>query len=365
MDHANIPAQRSLHGVEVLLVARPPPDPVPGGSVAATHGSWLLAIPPGFGLFFWIRLVFANTKAIGLSQRVAIDASNGVPVFPQDFPETEAYETQSRRLFQEKANEWLARPSSKRINWDRMHVAHPFVTNWAALQTPELATATKPLKGKQSKPERRRAQERWAQLPADFPETIHTCPVTILRQRASVLAALKQPPTGFALLQVHLRFPLGGRPEWNAHIYALQVEDCEAFIAVAKRRKPQADPVECDESETNKGHKRPAEDRAGWPSYLGGMGKASELVDTKSLARKQKDLIGFVTSGCFSRQLGQGLAIGFCSVSGTKLARSIEGIPQSALSAQCRFLGNADAVVMVRNVDSPTFCFAGLHFPRQ
>jgi ribonuclease P/MRP protein subunit POP1 len=108
-----LPPQPSDARVPVLLVQRPgAPAPATGhgrqaggrgsargkssggggggrrGCQAGYGGGWDVIVPAGWGMAFWLPLVFAGGRAIGLKERKSVALEKGVPHFPEDFPDT-------------------------------------------------------------------------------------------------------------------------------------------------------------------------------------------------------------------------------------------------------------------------------------
>lgn len=82
---------------------------------------------------FWMSLVYAGGKAIGLEERSKILFEQGILDFPQNFPDTESYKQLSLEKYREAKKLYLKRPPGKRVNFEKIRVYYPFHSPWGNL----------------------------------------------------------------------------------------------------------------------------------------------------------------------------------------------------------------------------------------
>lgn len=80
--------------------------------------------------WLWRSLVYAGAKAVGLKEYSSIFFEQGKRFFPNDYPTTEAYIERALALAEEKLTYYFKRPSSKRMNYERIASPFPFFSNW-------------------------------------------------------------------------------------------------------------------------------------------------------------------------------------------------------------------------------------------
>lgn len=111
---------------------------VPGTSgdsgVGAGYGAgWDIILPTGWAMAFWIALVYRGARTGGLQESQTLALEQGVPFFPNDFPDTpvgEAYNTQSKDDGEAKYKRY---PPAKRPNYEKLGSKSPFSPPWTQL----------------------------------------------------------------------------------------------------------------------------------------------------------------------------------------------------------------------------------------
>ncbi|KAI8878116.1 POPLD-domain-containing protein, partial [Backusella circina FSU 941] len=97
-----------------------------------THG-WTLVLPRGWGLAFWKSFIFAGARVAGFDDIRAMHFENGYHCFPHDFPGTNSFEN-IRQLYKDAAQSiWDRKPPSKRVNYQKMGIEHPFEAAFESL----------------------------------------------------------------------------------------------------------------------------------------------------------------------------------------------------------------------------------------
>eukprot|EP00041_Stephanoeca_diplocostata_P024424 m.618460 g.618460 ORF g.618460 m.618460 type:complete len:834 (-) comp22528_c0_seq12:133-2634(-) len=103
------------------------------GCPAGYGAGWDLLLPAGWGMAFWLAFVHHGARAIALRERHTALLEMGVPVFPRDFPDTEAYRAAAEESACTASDKHKRQPRKCRVNYDVLHVPSPFKTDWKAL----------------------------------------------------------------------------------------------------------------------------------------------------------------------------------------------------------------------------------------
>ncbi|KAI9028249.1 ribonucleases P/MRP protein subunit POP1-domain-containing protein [Phycomyces nitens] len=93
--------------------------------VEVTEG-WSLIMPRSWGVAFWKSFVFAGARTCGLYNVRAMHFESGHGTFPFDLPGTRAFETQRLASKNKEEEIWAKKPMSKRVNFEKLGVKHPF-----------------------------------------------------------------------------------------------------------------------------------------------------------------------------------------------------------------------------------------------
>lgn len=131
--------------VPILLVQRPGTTAPPSwaqsrrdkthrrGCQSGYGNGWDLIVPAGWGMAFWLPLVYGGGRAIGLRERCALSLEKGVPSFPQDFPDTASAKADAAEAAAEARRRHNRRPPKRRVNYEAIGIPTPFHTAWAEL----------------------------------------------------------------------------------------------------------------------------------------------------------------------------------------------------------------------------------------
>ena len=67
--------------------------------VSAGYGSgWDIILPSGWAMAFWIALVYRGARSGGLQESQTLVLEQGVPFFPNNFPDTPAGKAYNAKL---------------------------------------------------------------------------------------------------------------------------------------------------------------------------------------------------------------------------------------------------------------------------
>ena len=110
---------------EQLLMGSDTANPLAKKGSELSNG-WLLVVPSGWGMSFWLSLVFAGARTCGLREQAQINLEAKAPSFPRMWPGTAGFEEWVEEQARERWERWHKRPPAKRINYGKCHVPCPF-----------------------------------------------------------------------------------------------------------------------------------------------------------------------------------------------------------------------------------------------
>ncbi|XDV39492.1 hypothetical protein PO909_008734 [Leuciscus waleckii] len=94
---------------------------------------WDLLLPKGWGMAFWVPLVYRGVRVGGLHMSVKHSQFMGQPHFPHDYPDCPAGERFQSEQEQELLEKFKRRPPSKRTNYIKHGCLAPFCCPWQQL----------------------------------------------------------------------------------------------------------------------------------------------------------------------------------------------------------------------------------------
>ncbi|XP_036395476.1 ribonucleases P/MRP protein subunit POP1 [Megalops cyprinoides] len=104
-----------------------------GSEMASWGAGWDLLLPKGWGMAFWVPLVYRGVRIGGLQEALKHSQNKGASHFPHDFPDCPA----GARFQQEQETELCAaykrRPPAKRTNYIKHGCLAPFRCPWQQL----------------------------------------------------------------------------------------------------------------------------------------------------------------------------------------------------------------------------------------
>jgi ribonuclease P/MRP protein subunit POP1 len=92
---------------------------------------WDVILKTGNNNWLWRNLVYAGAKALGLSEYSSIFFEQGKLFYPDDYPTTKAYNQMALDRAKEKITEYFKKPSSKRMNYEKIGSPFPFFSDWS------------------------------------------------------------------------------------------------------------------------------------------------------------------------------------------------------------------------------------------
>ncbi|EDV23387.1 uncharacterized protein TRIADDRAFT_57961 [Trichoplax adhaerens] len=97
------------------------------------NSGWDLILPAGWGMPFWLSLIYCGARAIGLQESAKQYLEQGIPIFPSDYPDTAAGCINAVATHQKLTSDYYLRPPAKRINYSKIGILSPFLNRWDEL----------------------------------------------------------------------------------------------------------------------------------------------------------------------------------------------------------------------------------------
>lgn len=301
---------------------------------------WDLLLPKGWGMAFWVPLVYRGVRVGGLHMSVKHSQLMGKPHFPHDYPDCPAGVRFQSEQEAELLEKFKRRPPSKRTNYIKHGCLAPFRCPWQQLT------------------------EEWEELVNLSAETASCCRTgpsdfTVLRSLKALrqlsawsrpssrrnssplthaTAAALQQECGPSLVWVRLRLLGKGQPALHAMVCVPTTSDLQLLLKDAHSSGPQ-EPRHKDHLKHLRQHKTGPEEPARAVRGVCPAPLPSVLSHCSRLT------LGWVTQGDFSLAAGCGEALAFISVSG--LLHTILQQPQEQRG-----------LVLLRNPSSLQYRFA-------
>ncbi|KAA0702550.1 Ribonucleases P/MRP protein subunit POP1 [Triplophysa tibetana] len=298
--------------VPVLLVHQP--GRVRGEERRHWGSGWDLLLPKGWGMAFWIPLVYRGVRVGGLHMSVKHSQFKGQPHFPHDYPDCPAGTLFQLEQEAELIEKFKRRPPAKRTNYIKHGCLAPFCCPWQQL-TEEWEELMKLNEGTSSICRTR---------PAEF--TILRS-LRVLRQlsvwcRPSRSRRATHPPLtpevaaelqgewGRSLMWVRLRLLSKGQPALHAMVCVPTVSDLQLLLKDGRSSGP-LEPLHKDHGSSAAPNSNGSEAlpvgliRGVWPQPLPSV-----------LSHCSRLTLGWVQKGDFSLAAGCGEALAYVSVSG-------------------------------------------------
>uniref|UniRef100_W5MUE7 POP1 homolog, ribonuclease P/MRP subunit n=1 Tax=Lepisosteus oculatus TaxID=7918 RepID=W5MUE7_LEPOC len=117
--------------VPVLLVHQPGKQV--GEEKSSWGTGWDLLLPKGWGMAFWIPLIFRGVRVGGLQEALKHSQNKGAPHFPGDFPDCPAGARFLREQETQLVDHYRRRPPAKRPNYIKHGCLAPFRCPWQQL----------------------------------------------------------------------------------------------------------------------------------------------------------------------------------------------------------------------------------------
>ncbi|XP_040900792.1 ribonucleases P/MRP protein subunit POP1 [Toxotes jaculatrix] len=169
--------------VPILLVHQPGKQV--GHEMSSWGAGWDLLLPKGWGMAFWVPLVYRGVRIGGLNMSLKHSQNKGAPHFPHDYPDCPAGIRFQEEQEAELLDKFRRRPPAKRTNYIKHGCLAPFRCPWQQLAEEwELIT-------REGRQERKR----------DSPTETTTDPDTVMEETSHQDVAVTKPQSCFTVLR--------------------------------------------------------------------------------------------------------------------------------------------------------------------
>jgi ribonuclease P/MRP protein subunit POP1 len=287
---------------------------------------WTLIVPKGWGMPFLLAFSQAGIRIGGLRDRSQQATESGSADFPRDYPAT----TSCKELVEAEAEEdrqtWERKPPAKRSSWDKLGTRSPWKPDWEVvlglrlmMSEDLMACDREDNQGMESDNSIWHFQGSKSNMALEnmisstTPDIVLLEWVNNLRVQGGLERLTLDPKTllNSALITVQIAVTSRGAPERHAHIYYLPDDEAKEWARLHSQGR---EAFENEDSEAVK---------------VGSLESIScVLIFIASQFAKQTPsqalIIGYVSSGGYSLNRGEGFAIGHVS-----LARMLDVCRQS------------------------------------
>ncbi|KDQ20858.1 hypothetical protein BOTBODRAFT_320829 [Botryobasidium botryosum FD-172 SS1] len=321
--------------VPLMLIQRTIAPSIPSSATSLRTGpdtplhGWTLLAPKGWGMPFLSSLIHTGTRVGGLRERRTQHFESGMPAFPEDYPTTAPYQAHMATRAKQEQERWERTPPAKRCNFEKLGTKHPWNPDWEELLG--IRGGTEPGGDGQDPgsgdliPTQPHPEEISMDVNIDSNKEhgkVHTGKLApwLLRGARTLdmlhaAASAKDDSTSAVVLLEKVNALRGSK-----HLEPCTVSAEDLFksalvlvrVSICGRGSPDdlAIIYELDEVESDKWRAALARKAKGKGSPEIGNEEAGNEVQLSKLIPKPKAVVGYVTSGNFSLQLGCGHAIG-------------------------------------------------------
>ncbi|XP_028327552.1 ribonucleases P/MRP protein subunit POP1 [Gouania willdenowi] len=326
--------------VPILLVHQPGKQL--GTERTGWGAGWDLLLPKGWGMAFWVPLVYRGVRVGGLNMSLKHNQNKATPHFPHDYPDCPAGVRFQDEQEAELLNKLKRRPPAKRPNYIKLGCLAPLRCPWQQLAE-EWELISRDLR--EEKTHDGPVEQQVSPLGGATVKPQH---FTVLRSRSSLrlLSCWCRPSSSkgqrlrgvgessplshsaaSALVEAHrmsvvwVRLSLlsKGKPELHAMLCAPTAEDLRLLAKEQRANGPQ-EPPHKDHFKSRIGRSKKSQKTA---SPANDTSQSSDLViglwpdPLPSVSSHcSRVMLGWVTQGDFSLSAGCGEALGFITVSG-------------------------------------------------
>uniref|UniRef100_A0A3P9JBL1 POP1 homolog, ribonuclease P/MRP subunit n=1 Tax=Oryzias latipes TaxID=8090 RepID=A0A3P9JBL1_ORYLA len=343
--------------IPILLVHQPGKQV--GNDMSSWGAGWDLLLPKGWGMAFWVPLVYRGVRIAGLHMSLKRSQNQGAPHFPHDYPDCPAGIRFQEEQEAELLDKFKRRPPAKRTNYVKHGCLAPFRCPWQQL-VEEWELLTRQRGGGQARSTTKLKEEEMTPQP-DHAGTKPQSGFTVIRSRKSLrlLSAWCKLPTSrgqrpgrgggapplqqsaadafltshrMSVAWVRLSLLSKGKPELHAMVCAPTSEDLKLLGKRDAGTCPQEPPHRDDFKSKMKRRKKSSKKGAGplQSSDYPGPEASEPSVDAEPdlvlgvwpdplpsiTSHCSRVTLGWVTEGDFSLSAGCGEALGFVSVAG-------------------------------------------------
>lgn len=344
----NISFRRPNHCNCFLLVLGASRDT---GASAGYGSGWDIILPSGWAMAFWIAFVYRGARTGGLKESQTLALEQGVPFFPNDFPDTPAGEAYNKKSKEDGESQYSRYPPAKRPNYDKLGAKSPFTPPWRELVKDWSTCEATSSKTAETISDSTKSSTVATSESSQTDDSV-VQPLYVLRSR-SKLSALrnyvlrdKKPQKRGSKHHVMM----SNAPSSLDDLSSVVKDDLNSLVCVLVRMVNRNVPVPNSAlaipstEDTTKLVK--CKDIAGpvEPLHKGPRAQAAEKSLRNSCTR---EIVGFVSSGHFSLARGCGFGVAFCTLPGLMKLLSCTS-------------STGEAVVLVRGPSTQQYRFAYL-----
>ncbi|XP_016013339.1 ribonucleases P/MRP protein subunit POP1 isoform X3 [Rousettus aegyptiacus] len=121
------------HESKIPLLLIQQPGKVTGDDRRGWGGGWDVLLPKGWGMAFWIPLIYRGARAGGLKEAIVHSQYKRSPYIPGDFPDCPAGVLFAEEQAQHLLEKYKRRPPAKRPNYVKLGTLAPFCCPWEQL----------------------------------------------------------------------------------------------------------------------------------------------------------------------------------------------------------------------------------------
>ncbi|XP_061675526.1 ribonucleases P/MRP protein subunit POP1 isoform X2 [Syngnathoides biaculeatus] len=378
--------------VPILLVHQPGKQE--GHEMSSWGAGWDLMLPKGWGMAFWIPLVYRGVRIGGLKMSLTHSQNKGVPHFPHDYPDCPGGACFQEEQESELLEKFKRRPPAKRINYIKHGCLAPFGCPWQQLaeEWDVIGSDGEEKKGDiqaKSTLQGNKAIQSEIMSHHEVPATNPQTHFTVLRKSLRLLSSWCRPTSckgqrlygvremtpldhaakmsfqarhGMSLVWVRLSLLLKGKPDLHTMVCVPTSDDLKLLNEGHVSRGPQEPRHKDHLKSTIKHSKSKSKDT---PSITDQTTTMFEKPQSSSPASDfvlgvwpnplpsvtshcSRVTLGWVTQADFSLSAGSGEALGFVSVT---------GLIQTLISQPLEHRG----IVLLRNTKSLQYRFAKIN----
>uniref|UniRef100_I3KHW9 POP1 homolog, ribonuclease P/MRP subunit n=1 Tax=Oreochromis niloticus TaxID=8128 RepID=I3KHW9_ORENI len=324
--------------VPILLVHQPGKQV--GHEMSSWGAGWDLLLPKGWGMAFWIPLVYRGVRIGGLNMSLKHSQNKAAPHFPRDYPDCPAGMCFQEEQEAELLDKFKRHPPAKRTNYIKHGCVAPFRCPWQQLAEEwEIIVQEGGSQARTTAQADAVTEERTSQQAISITKPLSRFTVLRNRKALRLLSAWCRPTTSkgqrpcrvgelppisceavtsflsahaMSLVWVHVSLLSKGKPEYHAMLCVPTPEDLKALGNRQGTGGPQEPPHRDHfKSRIKRRKKEPKKASSSdlvlglWPDPLPSVASHCSRVT-----------VGWVTQGDFSMSAGCGEALGFVSVAG-------------------------------------------------
>ncbi|KAK2558167.1 Ribonucleases P/MRP protein subunit POP1 [Acropora cervicornis] len=288
---------------------------------------WDIIMPSGWAMSFWVALVYRGARTGGLQEAQTIALEQGVPFFPNDFPDTPAGEEYLAKIKKDGAAEYKKRPPAKRPNYSKLGNEFPFSPPWKLLV--EEWSSTEPESSKKRKNMKQRTEAN---------TTSHSPSANVVENESSqvagpvvssqALCVLRSLSNLTILRNCATRYQQKGGGKQLKMNDKLKSDDAEltsvvksnpntlvfVFLRMVGRSVPEPNSVVAIPSDEDSSAFEASNTFAGpvEPRHTCSNAKSRKTLRNSCT----REIMGFVSSGHYSLSRGYGVGVAFCTLPG-------------------------------------------------